>query len=278
MTAPSAYNPKRLADYSFGDPGVMTWRGRRYGKKSTRRRSPVNTGRSRSEIEAESGARYKDFIRKDIDASEKRRTALESMMNAEVVAEQSARKQAVDEYALFAKGAPDPEKDIGGEGRAAYFNTPLGKRVTANMQAHIQASIDKSNRQKRQSDPRALAQESGLVVGSKGKDGDGSVAQTYQGYDFKKKIAGDMTERAAGRLPPPPDAPTASPSGQVRGAGVETVNAVDKKSGKNITVLGRSKDGKKLRVQDIDTLEEYDVPMTQVEPRKKSKTDYDIPV
>jgi hypothetical protein len=266
MTVPSAYNPKRLADYSFGDPGQMTHRGRRYRSKSTsRRRSPVNTGRSRAEIESESYAKYKDFVQKDIDAAHKRRSALEGMWQAEKDADIAAKKAAVEDYKAATSNAPDPKSDPTGELRAAFMNSPLVKRASAALQAHIAKSMQESK--------GATPESAGLVVGEQGSGE--SVASKFQGYDFKDKIANRMTERAAARQEEAPSTvsgPTAAP----RQAGAD-VNAVDKKSGKNITVLGRSRDGKSLRVQDISTLRTYEVPMSQVEPRKKSQTDYDIP-
>jgi hypothetical protein len=209
MSVPTRYNPKRLADYSFGDPGIMTHRGRRYRRKSkSGRRSPVNIGRSRADIEKESYANYKDFVRRDIDASEKRRAALQTMWRAEEQADLAAKKQAVDDYKTYMDAAPDAKSDPTGELRAAYMNAPLGKKVSGKMQAHIQASIDKSNRMQRQSDPEQLAQEANLRVGGTrdkreldralGKgDSTRSVAEKYYAYPKKREEPAPVPETAA---------------------------------------------------------------------------------
>jgi hypothetical protein len=269
MSVPTAYDPKKLADYSFGDRGRMRATGGRsykYGasKKGGRRRSGVTSGPSRSEIEQRSLAKYKDFVQKDIDAAHKRRAALEGMWKAEKDADIAAKKQAVEDYKAATANAPDPKSDPTGELRAAYMNSPLVQKASAALQAHIAKSMEARK--------GATPESAKLVVGDTPEGGE-TVASKFQGYDYRDRIAGRMTERAAARQEPAPTAPTPSPRQRA-----VNVNAVDKKSGKNITVLGRSKDGKKLRVQDVGTLKTYEVPIGQVEQRKKSRADYDIPV
>jgi hypothetical protein len=191
MTAPSASNPKRLSDYSFG------YRGRGQDPKTKFRRDTVKSGRvsgpTDSEREADSRAKYKEFVQKDIAASERRRKALETMWQVEKNQEMAARKQAVEECNAYAAGAPDPKKDITGELRAAYFNTPLGKTVTDNLTAHIQYSMNKN---KGLQTPEQVAKEGKLKVapakGDKRHPGDrgtqveeNRVDKKYAGYGYK---------------------------------------------------------------------------------------------
>jgi hypothetical protein len=127
----------------------MTGRGRRRtGRgRSIAGRAQKPSSPTRSEVETASRAKYKDFIMKDIASSERRRGALETMWQAEKDAEMTARKQAVEEYKLYMEGAPDPELDTDGVLRAAFMNTPLGRSVSGNLAAHIQASMDKRDQQ-----------------------------------------------------------------------------------------------------------------------------------
>jgi hypothetical protein len=128
-------NPKRLTDY-FGGLGNR--------RKEVDVMSPGQP--TRSEIEAVSRQKYRNIIKKDIADSERRRAALEGMWQAEKDAELAERKQAVEEYNAYAKGAPDADLDTSGELRAAFWNTTLGKAVSDRMTVNIQASVDKTKR------------------------------------------------------------------------------------------------------------------------------------
>jgi hypothetical protein len=171
-------NPKRLSDY-FGGGG-------------RRKEVPVLSPGSptRSEIEAGSRQKYKDYVAKDIADSERRRAALEAMWQREKDAETAKRKQAIEEYKVYAEGAPDPKTDIGGVARAAYFNTDLGKKVTDQMSVIIQSSMDKSNR----NDPNSPRNQG--VSREEFKQAE-TVGQKFTGYGRKAKDkAGAGIEKA----------------------------------------------------------------------------------
>jgi hypothetical protein len=208
----------------------MTHKGRRFGygdsKTTGRRRSVSTTGRTRASIEKESAAKYKDYVKRDIDASQRRRTALETMWRAEEQADLQAKKQAVEEYKVYMEGAPDPKSDPTGELRAAYMNAPLGKKVTGQMQAHIQASIDKSNR----GDPNR-PENRGPTQGE--YQGAASVGERFDGYGRKTGGAAPATEATPG------------PKGKQKPIAVKLPN------GSKGTVV--AKEGNRVQVMDRNT-------------------------
>jgi hypothetical protein len=84
----------------------------------------------------------------DIAGSDRRRKALEAMWKAEQDKVTAERKSAVDEYNSVMKNAPDFGDDDEGLLRAAWENKPHVQAVKDRMTAHIQASLDSSNRGK----------------------------------------------------------------------------------------------------------------------------------
>jgi hypothetical protein len=205
MALPTRQDPKRLSDYFGG------WERRHKKTPVLKPGSPT-----RSQIEKESAVKYKDIVRRDIDASEKRRAALEAMWQREKDEEFANRKQAIDAYKAYAEGAPDPKLDIGGEGRAAYFNTDLGKRVTNTLAAHFQASKDKADRQ----DP-SRAENRGPTQGE--FEQAKSVGEAFTGYGKK-----------TGSGAPPAEAPAPGIEFKIEGKTVRT-------TGKTRMVKGKPK-------------------------------------
>jgi hypothetical protein len=210
-------------------------------------------------------ARHRDFVKRDIDAAHKRRTALESFWQAEKDADIASKKQAVEDYKAVTANAPDPKSDPTGELRAAYMNSPLVQKAAAALQAHIAKSMETAK--------GATPESAKLVVGGDSPEGGETVASKFQGYDYKDSIAKRMTERAAARQEPVPEQGAAPAQKQDK----VNVNAVDTKTNNPVTVLGPTKDGK-LMVQDKKTLKKYAVPKNQIKPEGKFQADYNIPV
>jgi hypothetical protein len=204
-------NPKRLSDY--------------FGGRGRRKEAPVlSPGQpTRSQIETASKQKHKDFVMRDIEASHKRRAALETMWKDEEARELASRKQAVEEYKIYVDGAPDAELDTDGVLRAAYMNTPMGQTVTANMQAHIQASMNKSRR----SDPNR-PENRGPTQGE--FEESKKVGERFTGYG--RKIAGELTPT------PVPEKPSTKKEITVKlpGGGKGTVTA---KKGNKVKVIDR---------------------------------------
>jgi hypothetical protein len=281
MAVPTRDDPKLLSDYGGGwerrhkarprvgttygpggfkttSPGGSTFSfgiETEQGKEQIAMLRATNKLKSAEEAPLTRAEKHKDVVRRSIAASEKRRAALKSMYQAEKDAEFAARKQALEEYKAYAEGAPDPKLDVSGEGRAAYFNTAIGKQVTGNLGAHIQASKDKMAAKTKPTSQ--LREESNVIVGDV--------------FEYRKKKAEGMTRRAEARRT---DEEATRPEAPQERA---SVDAVDTKSGNNVTVLGKTKDGN-LMVQDKDTLQKYTASPAQIKPVEKSKIDYDIPV
>jgi hypothetical protein len=135
------------------------------------------------------------------------------------------------------------------------MNTALGQAVTSNMQAHIQASMNKANRDRRQQDPKLLAQDAKLQVedASQKQELDSalgagsskrSVGGYFKGYDYRERDRqGKMLEEAA---PAPAEAPK-KPSKKKK-------RTVKLPGGVKGTIT--AKEGNKVRVINRDTREE----------------------
>jgi hypothetical protein len=139
MSVPTRWNPKRLSDYaSRGGTGSPRKPGR-----GIQRAGPTAAERTKASRE-----KYKSFIMADIAGSDRRRKALETMWTAEQDKVTAERKSAVDEYNSVMKNAPDFGDDDEGLLRAAWENEPHVQVVKDRMKAHIQSSLDSSNRSK----------------------------------------------------------------------------------------------------------------------------------
>jgi len=170
-----------------------------YAKRAIAAKRARNELKSAEEVPLTRREVQKATVKREIASAQKRRDALKNMYQAEKVAENEARKLAVEEYKVFAAAAPAPETDLDGVLRAAYFNTELGKSVTDNLNVHIRHSMDKN--QGAVQDPSTTAMEAGLTVGEDtAKD---SVADAYQG--MKEGVsAKDQKELAAAQDKTPP--------------------------------------------------------------------------
>jgi hypothetical protein len=124
------------------------------------------------------------------------------MWQAESEKVTSERKAAVDEYNSIMKNAPDFGDDDDGTLRAAWENEPHVQAAKDRMKAHIQASLDSSNRRPARVDTDAKGNKTitNRPPKAKAKPGDPKKGDTQTVEGVEVSFSGEVIERGGQRF------------------------------------------------------------------------------